>query len=64
MQHYINLDRASQGVVDPKLKVHGIKNLRVINASSIPDCRIQTSVYMIAEKSADMIKADKRDLFK
>lgn len=57
----------SQGVVDPKLKVHGIKNLRVIDASIIPvipDCRIQNSVYMIGEKGADMIKAEHTDLFK
>lgn len=57
----------SQGVVDPKLKVHGIKNLRVIDASIIPvipDCRIQNSVYMIGEKGADMIKAEHTDLYK
>ena len=57
----------NQGVVDPKLKVHGIKNLRVIDASImpvIPDCRIQNSVYMIGEKGADLIKADHADLFK
>lgn len=56
-----------QGVVDPELKVHGIKNLRVIDASIIPvipDCRIQNSVYMIGEKGADMIKAEHKDLFK
>ncbi|KAJ5129093.1 hypothetical protein N7526_007259 [Penicillium atrosanguineum] len=55
-----------QGVVDPGLKVHGIKNLRVADASVIPvipDCRIQNSVYMCAEKGADMIKADHRDLY-
>lgn len=43
----------SQGVVDPELKVHGTKNLRIFDASSIPvipDCRIQNAVYMIAEK--------------
>ena len=56
-----------QGVVDPKLKVHGINNLRVIDASSmpvIPDCRIQNSVYMIGEKGTDLINDDHRDLYK
>ncbi|KAF9189418.1 hypothetical protein BGZ49_003814 [Haplosporangium sp. Z 27] len=55
-----------QGAVDPQLKVFGIKNLRVIDASVIPiipDCRIQNSVYMIGEKGADMIKAQHKDLF-
>ncbi|KAJ5636718.1 uncharacterized protein N7484_010031 [Penicillium longicatenatum] len=55
-----------QGVVDPNLKVHGIKNLRVIDASVIPvipDCRIQNSVYMVAEKGADAIKRDHADLY-
>ncbi|PON25295.1 hypothetical protein TGAM01_v205981 [Trichoderma gamsii] len=54
-----------QGVVDPALKVHGVHNLRVIDASAIPlipDCRIQHSVYAVAEKGADMIKADHKDL--
>ncbi|OAA57509.1 glucose-methanol-choline (gmc) oxidoreductase [Niveomyces insectorum RCEF 264] len=55
-----------QGVVDPALRVHGVKNLRVIDASVmpvIPDCRIQNSVYMVAEKGADMIKAAHKDLY-
>ncbi|KAK1241897.1 hypothetical protein MKX07_007720 [Trichoderma sp. CBMAI-0711] len=55
-----------QGVVDPSLKVHGVRNLRVIDASVmpvIPDCRIQNSVYMVAEKGADMIKAEHRDIY-
>jgi choline dehydrogenase len=56
-----------QGVVDPHLKVHGVHNLRVIDASVIPiipDCRIQNSVYMIGEKGADLIKAAHKDLYK
>lgn len=55
-----------QGVVDSGLKVHGVKNLRVIDASVIPvipDCRIQNSVYMIGEKGADKIKAQHKDLY-
>ncbi|KAJ5116019.1 hypothetical protein N7456_000367 [Penicillium angulare] len=55
-----------QGVVDASLKVHGVKGLRVIDASVIPvipDCRIQNSVYMVAEKGADAIKGDHGDLY-
>jgi len=55
-----------QGVVDSKLKVHGVKKLRVIDASVfpvIPDCRIQNAVYMVGEKGADIIKADHPDLY-
>ncbi|KAE8376937.1 hypothetical protein BDV26DRAFT_305187 [Aspergillus bertholletiae] len=55
-----------QGVVDPQLKVHGIKKLRIADASVIPiipDCRIQNSVYAVGEKCADMIKAEHKDLY-
>ncbi|RFU72980.1 aryl-alcohol oxidase [Trichoderma arundinaceum] len=55
-----------QGVVDPTLKVHGVKGLRLIDASImpvIPDCRIQNSVYMVGEKGADLIKAEHKDLY-
>ena len=55
-----------QGVVDTNLKVHGVRNLRVIDASCIPvipDCRIQNSVYMVAEKGADAIKRDHKDFY-
>ncbi|KAF4768091.1 hypothetical protein HAV15_002558 [Penicillium sp. str.  len=56
-----------QGVVDSKLRVHGAKRLRIVDASVIPvipDCRIQNSVYMIGEKGADIIKAAYPELYK
>ncbi len=46
------------GVVDSEFKVYGIDNLRVVDASifpRIPGFFIVTSVYMIAEKAADVI---------
>jgi choline dehydrogenase len=49
------------GVVDPKLKVYGVANLRVIDASIFPlgiRNNLQTSVYAVAEKAADIIKSD------
>ncbi|GFZ51753.1 hypothetical protein JCM24511_09521 [Saitozyma sp. JCM 24511] len=56
-----------QGVVDPHLLVHGVENLRCVDASVfpvIPDCRIQNDVYMVAERAADLIKAAHVDLYK
>ncbi len=48
-------------VVDPELRVHGIKNLRVADASIMPRIitgNINTPVMMIGEKASDMIKKD------
>src|SRR5690606_36836129 len=48
------------GVVDPQLKVYGTANLRVIDASIfplIPGTHLQATVYAVAEKGADIIKA-------
>jgi choline dehydrogenase len=47
-----------RGVVDSRFRVHGIENLRIVDASifpRIPGYFIVTSVYMIAEKAADVI---------
>ena len=49
------------GVVDSKFRVHGTKGLRVVDASvfpRIPGFFIVCSIYMIAEKAADVILAD------
>jgi len=45
-------------VVDEKLRVHGLKNLRVIDASIMPtmvSANLNAAAMMIAEKGADMV---------
>jgi choline dehydrogenase len=49
---------AEGGVVDSLFRVHGIEGLRIVDASifpRIPGYFVVTSVYMIAEKAADII---------
>ena len=55
------LPRKDGGVVDPKLKVYGTRNLRVVDASIMPvliSAHLQTAVYGIAEMAADIIIGD------
>ena len=47
------------GVVNERLLVHGTRNLRIVDASimpTIPRGNIQSSVYAVAERAADLIK--------
>ncbi|CAG8003374.1 unnamed protein product [Penicillium olsonii] len=56
------MPRDKGGVVDSKLKVYGTANLRVVDSGIfplIPRGNIQTTVYAVAEKAADII-ADAR----
>ena len=53
--------RENGGVVNDRLRVHGVMNLRVVDASIFPLIQrgnIITSVYVVAEKAADMMKED------
>lgn len=53
--------REDGGVVDARLKVYGVKGLRVVDCSIIPvlpDVNIVGPVFMIGEKGAQMIRED------
>ena len=50
-------------VVDPRLRVHGVAGLRVIDCSVMPTLvsgNTNGPIVMMAEKAVDMIQADAR----
>lgn len=51
------------GVVDEELRVYGTRNVRVVDASAMPfqvSGHLTSTLYAIAEKASDLIKADLR----
>lgn len=53
------------GCVDSSLKLYGVENVRVVDASVLPiqlSAHLSSSLYGIAEKAADIIKEDRRPL--
>ena len=53
-------DPEGPGVVDDELRVHGIPNLRIADASAfpqVPAAHLQAPVVVVAERCADLIKA-------
>ncbi|KAI0537894.1 oxidoreductase [Xylaria digitata] len=48
------------GVVDSSLRVYGVSNLRVVDASIVPllpPGNLQSTIYAVAERAADLIEA-------
>ncbi|KAF9466970.1 glucose-methanol-choline oxidoreductase [Collybia nuda] len=54
--------RSQGGVVDPSLVVYGTSNVRVADLSviaNIPGIHTVSLAYMVAERAAEIIKADR-----
>ncbi|CRK92263.1 CLUMA_CG005747, isoform A [Clunio marinus] len=62
LQHQVGTCKMGVGrdaVVDPQLRVYGIKHLRVVDGSimpEIPASHTNAVIFMIGEKAADMVK--------
>ena len=57
---------AEDSVLDSRFRVHGVRGLRVVDASvfpKIPGYFIVVNVYMISEKAADVVAEDHPDHF-
>lgn len=56
------LPRDKGGVVDNRLRVYGVKGLRVVDASVFPlepSGNLQSTVYAVAERAADILREDR-----
>ncbi len=56
------MPRELGGVVDERLRVYGVRGLRVVDASVLPvivAANLQVTMYAVAEKAADLIKGDR-----
>ena len=64
--HYVStcaMGRDERAVLDPKLRVRGVENLRVADASAIPEITASNThvpTMLIAEKAAQIIRRDTR----
>lgn len=59
----IGREQDADAVVDSRLRVHGVNGLRVVDGSVMPtmiSANTNIPIIMIAEKAADMIRADAR----
>ena len=57
-------DPATGAVVDERLRVHGMTGLRVVDGSMmprLPSGNTNAPIIMVAEKAADMMKADRKE---
>jgi choline dehydrogenase len=55
------MGHGKQSVVDERFCVHGLKNLRIVDASVMPkiiSANLNAPVQMIAARAADMISGD------
>ena len=56
-------DSDASAVLDPRLRVRGVQGLRVVDGAAMPlvvSGNTNAPIIMMAEKAADMVRADLR----